>query len=318
MTTDHEPKVSVIIPLYNQRRFVGEAIQSALGQSYGNVEVIVVDDGSTDDPARILEQYGSSIKVVSQENKGLAGARNTGIRHSTGEYLQFLDADDILYPNKIEIQLRFSLEKRADATYCELDRLLHDTREITHTSGENISDFFLHLYCAWNRYPAPIHSLLFRKSLFDRVGVFPEDLRSNEDRYLLSVMAARGVSFHFFRFRGGIYRIHDSNMTSDKLLMARSKIDYYRKLTTALGDDFIREKTGFSGFKMMEANLTFVYLMAVSEGEPSAYLRQLRQLFQNEGITLYAKPIPSRFGRSILTRKLVAAYFTRYFARRCG
>src|ERR671910_1122682 len=92
--------VSVVIPCYNQAHFLGEAIESVLSQSYPHHEIVVVDDGSTDDTSEVASRY-DGVRLVRQENRGLAGARNTGIRHSEGDYLVFLDADDRLLPEAL-------------------------------------------------------------------------------------------------------------------------------------------------------------------------------------------------------------------------
>jgi glycosyltransferase involved in cell wall biosynthesis len=99
-------KVSVIIPTYNCAKFIKRAIDSALSQTYQNIEIIVVDDGSTDNTGRIIEGYGSRIKYFYQDNSGLAKTRNRGLREASGKYLAFLDADDYWLPQKLELQLR--------------------------------------------------------------------------------------------------------------------------------------------------------------------------------------------------------------------
>src|ERR687898_2206392 len=96
--------VTVVIPCYNQAHFLGEAIESVLSQSYPNFEIIVVDDGSTDNTSEVASRY-EGVRLVRQENRGLAGARNTGIKHSEGEYLVFLDADDRLLPEALAVGL---------------------------------------------------------------------------------------------------------------------------------------------------------------------------------------------------------------------
>src|SRR6185436_125554 len=93
--------VSVIIPCYNQGRFLGEAIESVLNQTYRNCEIIVVDDGSMDDTARVAARY-PSVNLVRQSNRGFSAARNAGFEQSLGDLLVFLDADDRLLPNAIE------------------------------------------------------------------------------------------------------------------------------------------------------------------------------------------------------------------------
>src|SRR5688500_9583140 len=97
--------VSVVIPAYNYGHFVTEAVASALNQTHPHVEVIVVDDGSTDGTADILKPFGSRIRYIYQPNRGLSAARNTGIRAARGEWVAFLDADDLWHPSKTETQL---------------------------------------------------------------------------------------------------------------------------------------------------------------------------------------------------------------------
>lgn len=96
-------KVSVIIPVYNAEKYVASALESVLAQTYQNLEILIVDDGSPDGSLEICQQFKDQrIRIICQQNRGLSGSRNTGIRHAKGEYLAFLDADDIWLPQKIE------------------------------------------------------------------------------------------------------------------------------------------------------------------------------------------------------------------------
>jgi glycosyltransferase involved in cell wall biosynthesis len=97
-----QPIVSIVIPCFRQARFLGAAVESALGQSYPAVEVIVVDDGSDDDTPQVAESFGPRIRHLRRPNGGPAAARNSGIAVASGQYLLFLDADDILHPNAVE------------------------------------------------------------------------------------------------------------------------------------------------------------------------------------------------------------------------
>ncbi|HEY0656892.1 MAG TPA: glycosyltransferase family A protein, partial [Pyrinomonadaceae bacterium] len=99
------PKVSVIIPNYNYAKYIAETIDSVLAQTYPNLEVIVVDDGSKDDSLKILRSYGDKITVIEQKNQGVARARNIGTAYSNGEYIAFLDADDVWLPEKLARQM---------------------------------------------------------------------------------------------------------------------------------------------------------------------------------------------------------------------
>jgi glycosyltransferase involved in cell wall biosynthesis len=100
-----EPLVSVIIPNYNYSQYLAMAIESVLSQTYKKIEIIVVDDGSTDNSLEILSSYLSDITLVSQSNSGVSSARNAGLVKASGEYVCFLDSDDVWLPNKIEIQI---------------------------------------------------------------------------------------------------------------------------------------------------------------------------------------------------------------------
>jgi hypothetical protein len=196
-----------------------------------------------------------------------------------------------------------------------MDRYLNDSRTVIHREIGKIDDIFLHYYNLWFPYPTPIHSLLFKKNLFNRFGLFPEDLRANEDRYLLSLMAARGVVFVYFPFRGGFYRVHGGSMNFDRLRMIESKIKYYKKINRALGEQYILEKTGYSGRQMMHANLTHVYLLAVSEGTERKILRQVKRWYKKEGIEFDVTPIPSRFKTPNVARKFLSAYVGRWLKK---
>ncbi len=109
-----QPLVSILIPAYNAGDWIAEAIQSALDQTWQRKEIIIVDDGSKDNSLEVARRFESPIlKVISQENQGAAAARNTALREYQGDYVQWLDADDLLDPNKVEIQLR---ERERDIT----------------------------------------------------------------------------------------------------------------------------------------------------------------------------------------------------------
>ena len=116
------PTVSVIIPTYNRWPMVGEAIESVLAQSYRSWELIVVDDGSTDDTSERLALYGSKIKYISRQRSGVAAARNHGIASATGQYVAFLDSDDLWMPRKLEVQTAF-MEQHPNVQICQTEEI---------------------------------------------------------------------------------------------------------------------------------------------------------------------------------------------------
>ncbi|MFX0134040.1 MAG: glycosyltransferase family 2 protein [Candidatus Hodarchaeota archaeon] len=186
--------VSVIIPTYNHAKYVCRAIDSVLEQTYTNFEIIIVDDGSTDNTRDVLEPYMNKIKYIYQENKGLAASRNTGIRASKGQYLQFLDADDIILPKGLDIQVKI-LE-----THPDVDVVAGRYRTVD-TAGRFLSNqrrfpnkiiTFKDLVVT-NRFA--VNALLLRRKCFTSAGFFDEHLKSCEDWDMWLRIAAQNHRF---------------------------------------------------------------------------------------------------------------------------
>lgn len=115
------PKVSVVIPAYNVSNFIAETLDSVFAQTFTDFEVIIVNDGSpdTENLDKVLSEYSAKIIYISQRNGGAASARNTAIYFASGEFIAFLDGDDIWYPNKLELQVKFLQDNKLDMTYCD-------------------------------------------------------------------------------------------------------------------------------------------------------------------------------------------------------
>ena len=308
-------KVSAIIPLYNQKKFIEDSINSVLNQTYPNIEIIVVNDGSTDNPFPILKKYKNKIILINQINKGLAAARNTGIRNVTGEYIQFLDADDCLHSEKIRLQLEFSQKNNAMATYCEITQYHERTKHKYLSYIGKIEDMFSNLFNFWQPYPLPIHSLLIKRELFEKYGIFDEELRANEDRYFLSRVTSKGVEFEYFPFIGGFRRRHQYNMTNNPLNMIENTIRYYKKLDKELENNFFVKRYGYTSQQMMCANLTYIYFSFVAGGIEKNKIKKIRRLLQKENIKLFADPTPSLSNASCNRSHDHTIYLRRIFKR---
>ncbi len=172
--------VSVIIPTFNRAQLVGEAVVSALGQEAVDFEVIVVDDGSTDDTRSVLAAFGAAIRPVFQPNRGVSAARNTGIRTANREWLAFLDSDDLWLPRKLRRQLDFLLE-RPDFKICQ-------TEEIWLRNGRRLNPRNYHQkpqgYCfprLLERCLISPSAVVIHRGVFDEVGFFDESLPACED-----------------------------------------------------------------------------------------------------------------------------------------
>lgn len=186
--------VSIVIPAYNAAWCVRRAIDSVLGQSWPHYEVVVVDDGSTDDTASILAGYGSRIRVMRKANGGLSSARNAGIAAARGHYVAFLDADDWWLPDKLRRQVS-EMAAHPQAHFCSTAARVVDEagaeRGIWRCPPHRGSD--LEAIFAVNAYIAGSGSaVLARRASLQAAGGFDESLRSLEDVDLWMRLAARG------------------------------------------------------------------------------------------------------------------------------
>jgi len=211
----HRPLVSIIIPVYNGENYLEEAIQSALNQTYPNIEVIVINDGSCDNGAteRIAQAYGDKIRYFYKENGGVATALNLGIQKMKGDYFSWLSHDDLYYPNKIEKQIQVLSSKGSMTTiiHSDYDLLNVNSQMTTRVQKSNLYSKQQLTNSVFPILQGLIHGcdLLIHKSHFERVGIFDESLRSTQDYDLW---------FRMFRYQKTIYvnesfvlsRIHDA------------------------------------------------------------------------------------------------------------
>ena len=131
----NEPSVSIITPCYNGERYVKETIESVLAQTYTDWEMLVIDDGSQDQSAAIIQSYADKdprIQLISQENAGSSAARNNGIRRARGRYIALLDADDLWDPEFLSKQIAYLTEKQCVCVYCSYRRINENSQEIGH------------------------------------------------------------------------------------------------------------------------------------------------------------------------------------------
>jgi glycosyltransferase involved in cell wall biosynthesis len=222
-----EPLVSVVIPAYNYGQFVTEAVDCALAQSYPNVEVIVVDDGSTDDTRRRLEPYGARIRYHYQKNQGLSAARNTGIRLARGEFIALLDADDLWHPRKLEVQMRV-FARHPDAAVVASDGkkdlgvpwcAINDDAPLAEEEIP-LTDLLIH-----SRFGPS--GVVLRRACLGEETPFDTTLRSVEDRDLWMRLAAR---FPIIRVNLPLmhYRVHGGQMS-----LAAERMEHYERLVVA-------------------------------------------------------------------------------------
>ena len=183
-------KVSVIIPTYNRAHVLREAIDSVLTQRYSDLELLVVDDGSTDHTKEMMSSYTSKLTYIYQEHKGVSAARNRGIKHAKGDYLSFLDSDDLWLPDKLSLQMKF-MRYHPEIHICY-------TEEIWIRRGVRVNPMKKHRkysgmifeHCLPLCIVSP-SSVLIARSLLEKVGVFDEEFEVCEDYDLWLRISAR-------------------------------------------------------------------------------------------------------------------------------
>ena len=171
------PSVSVVIPTFNYGCYVIEAVESALRQTLPASEVIVVDDGSTDDTRARLSPYAARIRYLHHENRGLSAARNTGIREAQGEWVAFLDSDDRWHPEKLEVQFR-SISRFPDVLFFGSPGADEMPEHLSRDAP--VRRLTVHDFLGWM--PLAPSSAVVHESCFKAIGGFDESLRSVEDR----------------------------------------------------------------------------------------------------------------------------------------
>lgn len=208
-----KPRVSVIIPVYNGENYIRHAVQSVVDQTYPNLEIIVVDDGSTDNTRNLVTNDFPSVLYVYQKNQGAAAARNLGIKKSTGEYLAFLDSDDIWLPEKITRQME-AIAKDPEIKIIhtnikvKVDGQMQDTVYPTdHQAGRMFDNLLL------QRGSVVCSTLLLHRECIEKVGYFDEELRTAEDVHLF-LRLAYYYDFHFLNDALTIKVHHESNLTN--------------------------------------------------------------------------------------------------------
>jgi glycosyltransferase involved in cell wall biosynthesis len=174
------PQVSVVIPTYNRAGVVKEAVDSVLAQEYNDFELIVVDDGSTDNTSEVLVPYGDDVTVLFQENKGVSAARNRGIAEASGRYIAFLDSDDLWLPRKLSAQVEF-FNRRPDALICQ-------TEEVWVRNGIRVNPGKRHKKPSGMIFEPSLElclvspsAVMIRRDLMERAGGFDETLPACED-----------------------------------------------------------------------------------------------------------------------------------------
>ncbi len=197
--------ISVIIPVYNGEAYLAEAVESIHRQSYEPIEIIIVDDGSTDKTGQIAKNIKGNVNYVYQINKGPAKARNSGLEYARGDLIAFLDVDDLWPENKLQVQVA----KLLSAPHLDIIMGRIKFIKLPGATGRDVNEPLIDVH---------LGAGLYRKSVFDKVGKFDETLRFSEDRDWFFRALEMKVSMIVLQENTLLYRLHENNMTRNKTM----------------------------------------------------------------------------------------------------
>lgn len=253
----HDDKVSVIITCYKYAHFLPYAMDSVLGQTYGNLEVVMVNDGSPDDTDAVMQRYLSDPRVVyvKQENAGQAVAKNNGIRRASGRFIAFLDADDIWEPRKIEMQMPLFNDPDVGIVYArtvfidESNRYLYSDEDLTREylrpkAGWVASHLFLDNF-------VPFSAAVVRRECFDKIGLFDESFRMGIDWDLWLRMAVL-YKYDYVNEKLLKYRVGHSGQMSKNL-------DVREVDTLRIMEQFVRKNPQVLSKKLIRTAMVYTY-----------------------------------------------------------
>jgi len=250
--------VSAIIPTYNSAKYIKEAVDSALSQTYKDIEITVVDDGSTDNTKNVLKKYidNREIKYIYQENNGPASARNNGIRNSSGEFIAFLDADDTWKRGKLEKQMKLFDNKNVALVYSDMEFFGEKIKFKCYSEmfkrgmkrGRAYLDLILENFISTS-------TVVVRKDIFNNMGYFCEDvsLFSVED-YDMWLRIIKKYNVDFIDEPLVKYRIHNNQIS-------RSRKESYKRLCAVYKKEFRRAPISFKApilFKFLENKIKYI------------------------------------------------------------
>lgn len=303
--------VSVIIPVYNVLPYIKESIESVINQTYKDLEIIIIDDGSDDGSELVCDIYkkDSRVKVVHQKNQGLSGARNTGLDISTGDYIAFLDSDDAFYPEMIQTMLEGIEKSKADIVVCGYNRVnstgkltgkrnkklqcLQIEKEETITKEEAVRYTFSKIRtCVWNK--------LFRKEIWENIR-FPIG-RVFEDVWILPKLIERANRIHLIPKQLVIYRQRPGSITSNINLQNLNDEISSRKY---LEDSFIQ-------YTIKEPENYYAFHEDIARQLTVCYAEMIRLEGKNESTAKLKNEILSKWETldgNIIQRKSKVIYF---------
>lgn len=248
---------SIIIPAYNAKKYIEETVQSVLNQSYTNWELLIIDDGSTDNTIEIIEALAktdSRINYITKKNSGVSDSRNKGLSIAKGEFISFLDADDIWNKENLKEKINFIVENNIDVAYSDCEKIDANSNSLknilTGSESPELSDILL---LKGNYITAP-SGIVLKKSVLDKIGGFDTNLSNNADQELWIRILSNNFKIKLIKKTLWKYRVHDNNMSSNIALLEKDSIYIFNKSkSNNLYSTFAIKQKAFSKLNLMLA-----------------------------------------------------------------
>lgn len=236
-----EPKISVIVAVYNVEKYIRECLRSIISQTYQNLEVIVVDDGSTDGSRKICQGYAEAdkrIRVISQQNGGLSAARNTGLANASGDYIGFVDGDDFIAAQMYELLIKSCIDNRTSISVCNIDTFPDGSKPTGRNrtiKGAYWTDSIKQNFRYLLNGSQSVCNKLFRRSLFNHIK-FPLNILG-EDGYVIYDLVYRAKAVSYVPLNGYFYRMErlgsltTCSYRSGDCALLLSNVRTYRRVT---------------------------------------------------------------------------------------
>lgn len=291
-------KVSIIIPVYNAENYLDECIHSALNQTYHDIEIIAVDDGSKDNSLEKLMKYSDKIRIVTKKNGGTATALNMGIKSMSGEWFKWLSADDVLEKNAIEVLVDEIKNLGTESNFC----IFYSNYSLINENGEIIGEFIEPDYNSLNLLDRNVILLdhyygngttsLIHKTMFDKFGLFDETIGFHEDyEFWLRCCLLNNCKLHLVPQKLARYRIHSNQLT-------KKKINEGLKHTELIRSMFINK---------LSIEKRSLYLNALKKYKKQKPLRvRVRRSIRDVMIRVLPKNMSDRIIQEYITRKKIS------------
>jgi len=255
--------VSVIIPVYNSAQFLKESLESVLNQTYQNIEIICVNDGSTDDSLEILKQYSNKITIISQENHGLASALNAGIKQMKGDWFKWFSPDDVMYSYTIETLVDEAKKHSNTIVYSNweiIDEKGNKLREFHESNYNELSDFEYNVRLLDGQ-QINVNTSLIPSSLFQKCGIRElDDPVAVDYDFLLRAALLYNIKFHLIQKSLIQYRIHTEQLSHKNILKtleytSKIKDEIIQNLDESSENKFIKQLEIYQNSKSIKQKI---------------------------------------------------------------